>query len=431
MVGQIVLQGGEVVAPQGVRRMDILISGERIAAVGEDLAAEAPQAEVRDVSALTILPGLIDAHVHLREPGGEHKEDFTTGTCAALAGGVTTVLAMPNTSPPIADRATFEEAIARAAAKAVCDYGLYIGATPHNAEEAAALSRRAVALKMYIGSSTGDLLVDRFPAQIAHFEAYPADHIIAVHAEDEAAVQYYAARGAHRPPICAGLATAYILALAEQTGHRLHICHVSTAYELALIRDARRRGLRVTCEVTPHHLFLTTEDWACLGSLGKVNPPLRAPEEVAALWALREEIDLIATDHAPHTLAEKQGTAPPSGLPGLETMLPLLLTAVHEGRLMLSDITRWTAQRPAEVFGLARKGRIAVGYDADLTLVDLHAEWTIRNEGLYTRCGWTPFAGRNVRGRVVQVYRRGQLAFADGRVLAEPGSGRAVTFERA
>ncbi len=431
MARQIVLQGGEVVTPQGVRRMDILISDEQIAAVDEGLAAEAPQAEVCDVSGLTILPGLIDAHVHLREPGGEHKEDFTTGTCAALAGGVTTVLAMPNTNPPIIDHATFEEAAARAAAKAVCDYGLYIGATPHNAEEAAALSGQAVALKMYIGSSTGDLLVDRFAAQIAHFEMYPTHRVIAIHAEDEEAVQYYAARGQHRPPICAGLATAYILALAEQTGHRVHICHVSTAYELALIRDARRRGLHVTCEVTPHHLFLTTEDWARLGSLGKVNPPLRTPEEVAALWALCEEVDLIATDHAPHTLAEKRGATPPSGLPGLETMLPLLLNAVHEGRLTLPDVARWTAQRPAEVFGLARKGRIAVGYDADLTLVDLRIEWTIRNEGLYTRCGWTPFAGRSVRGRVVQVYRRGQLVFANGRVLAEPGGGRAVTFERA
>ncbi len=429
MAKQILLRGGRVVTPQGVQRLDILIRGEQIAAVQPDLMAEAPLAEVRDVDGFVVLPGLIDVHVHLREPGGEHKEDFTTGTCAALAGGVTTVFAMPNTSPPITDRATFEEVAARAAAKAVCDYGLYIGATPHNAEEAATLCRQAVGLKMYIGSSTGDLLVDRFGAQIEHFERYPKDGIIAVHAENEEAVQYYAARGQHRPPICAGLATAYVLALAEQTGHRLHVCHVSTAYELTLIHEARRRGLRVTCEVTPHHLFLTTEDWARLGPLGKVNPPLRTPQEVEGLWSLREAIDMIATDHAPHTLAEKQGASPPSGLPGLETMLPLLLTAVHEGRLSLPDIARWTAQRPAETFGLARKGRIAAGYDADLTLVDLDAEWTIGNEGLYTRCGWTPFAGRAVRGRTAHVYLRGRLAFSEGRVLAEAGSGRAVMLE--
>lgn len=430
MASRILLRGGAVVTPQGVERLDILIDAELIAAVGPHLS-DASGVEVRDISGLMVLPGLIDAHTHLREPGSEHKEDFTTGTRAALAGGVTTVFAMPNTSPPITDRDTFEDAAARAAGKAVCDYGLYIGATPDNAEEAAALSGQAAALKMYVGSSTGSLLVDRFPAQIAHFKQYPKDHIIAVHAEDEAAVQYYAARGQHRPSICAALSTAYVLALAEQTGRRVHVCHVSTPHELMLIRDARARGLRVTCEVTPHHLFLTTEDWARLGAQGKVNPPLRTPQEVEGVWALREIIDMVATDHAPHTLEEKQGALPPSGLPGLETMLPLLLTAAHEGRLALPDVARWTAQRPAEVFGIERKGRIAAGYDANLTLVDLNAEWTISNEGLHTRCGWTPFAGRAVRGRVMQVYLRGRLAFADGRVLAKPGSGRAVTFARA
>ncbi len=420
------LHGGNVVTPDGVDRLDILIDGETIAAVGPDLAAQAPDAEQVDVSGLTILPGLIDVHVHLREPGGEHKESFYTGTCAALAGGVTTLCAMPNTSPPIADRATFELAVERADAQVVCDYGLYVGATPDNAAEAAAMSDEAVGLKMYIGSSTGSLLVDQFPAQIAHFEQYPQDHIIAVHAEDEAAVRYYAARGQRRPPICAVLATAHALALAEQTGRRLHVCHVSTGAELELIRDAQARGVHVTCEVAPHHLFLSTEDEAALGTLGRVNPPLRDPANVAALWALCDVIDLIATDHAPHTLDEKASDSPPSGMPGLETMLPLLLDAAHAGRITLPDIARWTAAHPAEVFGFADRGRIAPGCHADLTLVDPDAEWTLANEGLHTRCGWTPFAGRRVNGRVERVYLRGREVFANGQVLAEPGSGRRV-----
>ncbi len=415
-----------MVTPGGVRQLDILIEGERIAAVGPHLATDTSSAIQVDIGGLTVLPGLIDVHVHLREPGGEHKEDFYTGTCAALAGGVTTVCAMPNTTPPITTRAAFNDALTRAAARAVCDYGLYVGATPDNASEAAALSRQAVGLKMYIGSSTGTLLVDQFAAQIAHFEQYPRDRIIAVHAEDEAAVQHYAARGQHRPPICAALATAHVLALAQHTGRRLHICHVSTGYELDLIADARRRGLDVTCEVTPHHLFMTTDDQQRLGPLSKVNPPVRDAEEVMALWARREVIDLVATDHAPHTLGEKHSSSPPSGMPGLETALPLLLTAFHEGRLSLPDIARWTSVRPAQVFGFRRKGRIAVGCDGDLTLVDLGAEWTLGQAGLYTRCGWTPFAGRTVRGRVERVYLRGQQVFSEGCVLAEPGFGQGV-----
>ncbi len=428
MSESVLLYGGEVVTPQGVARQDILIEGERIAAVGPDLAVQRPHARQVDISGLVALPGLVDVHAHLREPGGEHKEDFHSGTCAALAGGVTTVLAMPNTSPPIVDRQTFEQASALAAAKAVCDYGLYIGATLDNAAGVAALAGQAAALKMYIGSSTGSLLVDQRAAQIAHFEAYPKDKVIAVHAEDEAAVQYYAAQGQRRPPICAALATAHTLTLAGHTRRRLHVCHVSTRAELALIREAKARGVRVTCEATPHHLLMTIDEERAdrLGSLAQVNPPLREAEDVAALWAGRDVIDLVATDHAPHTLEEKRGSAPPSGLPGLETVLPLLLTAVREGRLSLPDLVRWAATRPAEVFGLARKGQIAPGFDADLALVDPSAEWTIGNEGLLTRCGWTPFAGWQVRGRVEQVYLRGRLAFAAGRVLAEPGSGRNV-----
>jgi dihydroorotase (multifunctional complex type) len=423
MSDSFILHGGSLVTPGGVQTADILVTGERIAVVGSDLSAGTPDAPIIDVSGLTIFPGLIDVHVHLREPGGEHKEDFYSGTCAALAGGVTTVFAMPNTSPPISDVAALADALQRASRKAVCDYGLYIGGTPDNAEQAARLEQ-AVALKLYIGSSTGDLLVDQLPAQIAHFEGYPRQRIIAVHAEDEAAVRFFAARGQRRPAICAALATAHVLALAEQIGRRLHICHVSTGHELALIAAARGRGLDVTCEVTPHHLFLSSDDEARLGPLGRVNPPLRSTSDVASLWEHKAVIDMLATDHAPHTLDETHSDSPPSGMPGLETMLPLLLTAAREGRISLPDIARWTAWRPADVFGLAHKGRIAQGFDADLTLVDLAATWTIGQEPLFTRCGWTPFAGREMSGRIVRVYLRGKMVYENGRILAAPGSGQ-------
>lgn len=419
----LLIHGGSVVTAAGAGRADVLVDGGRIAAAGPDLTDRFPGARRVDASGLAIFPGLIDAHVHLREPGGEHKEDLTSGTRAALAGGFTTAFAMPNTDPPTTDRATFERVAELVERKAVCDVGLYVGATPDNTDAAATLADQAVGLKLYAGSTTGDLLVDGVAEQIAHFEHYPADHIIAVHAEDEAAVRYYAARGERRPPVCSALSAAHMIALAAATGRRVHICHVSTAEEFALIRDAKARGVRVTCEVTPHHLFLTTADETHLGPLGRVNPPLRGAEHVESLWAGRADIDMVATDHAPHTLAEKRGDHPPAGMPGLETALPLLLAAVHEGRLSIGEVVRWLAEGPAEVFGLAHKGRIAPGCDADLTLVDLDAEWTIRDEGLHTRCGWTPFAGRAVRGRVERVYLRGRPAFAGGKVLAEPGWG--------
>jgi dihydroorotase (multifunctional complex type) len=323
----ILIHGGLVVTPEAIQSADILLEGETIAAVEPGLSAP-PGARVMDADGLLIFPGLIDPHVHLREPGGEHKEDLTSGTRAALAGGFTTALAMPNTQPSITGRETLAQVHALAAAKTVCDYGFFVGATAGNAAEAAALTH-AVGLKLYMGSSTGDLLVADLAGQLAHFERYPG--LIAVHAEDEEAVTYFAARGQQRPPLCAALSVARAIALAEHFQRRVHICHVSTAQEIALIRDAKARGVPITCEVAPHHLFLTTEDEARLGGLGKMNPPLRAREDVAALWANLDVVDCIATDHAPHTLEEKRSPNPPAGVPGLETALPLMLDACRRG----------------------------------------------------------------------------------------------------
>jgi dihydroorotase len=422
----LLIRGGTLVTATEASRGDVLIEGETIAAVGPGLSAP-PGASIVDASGLLLFPGLIDPHVHLREPGGEHKEDFTTGTRAALAGGFTTVLAMPNTTPPITDREALAQALTLAESKAVCDFGLFVGATADNAEEAATLDS-AVGLKLYMGSSTGSLLVADLVGQLAHFKRHPG--VIAVHAEDEAAVGYFAARGQRRPPLCAALAVARALTLAERFGRRLHVCHVSTAHELALIRDAKARGVEVTCEVTPHHLFLSAEDEARLGPLGRMNPPLRAQADVETLWANLDVIDCLATDHAPHTLEEKRGPTPPAGVPGLETALPLLMTAVHERRLPLQNVARLMAEGPAHTFGLARKGHIAPGYDADLTLVDPDAAWAIGEQSLHTKCGWSPFEGREVRGRVTRVFLRGQEVHAYGKILAQPGCGRIVTRSR-
>lgn len=429
MAQYLFIKSGWIVKETTAAPVNILVEGQRIVAAGPEIEAP-PEAEVIDASGLLVLPGAIDSHVHLREPGAEHKEDITSGTRAALAGGVTTVLVMPNTDPPNTDIVSLARVMDLAQQKAVCDFGFFIGATPDNAAQVARLPD-VVGLKMYMGSSTGPLLVDEFGAQYSHFKAFPPKRPIAIHAEDETAVRCFAQQGQRRPPICAALATAQVLVLAEQLNRRVHICHLSTAHEIELVRAAKVRGVPVTCEVTPHHLFLSDEaEWRLL-TLAKMNPPLRSPADVKTLWQNLSWIDTVASDHAPHTLQEKKvsPTEAPSGIPGLETMLPLLLTAAGDGRFLLAEVVRLTSCGPAEIFGLARKGRIAPGYDADLVLVDSNARWTIDQKKLFTKCGWTPFNGRQVKGQVKRVYLRGRLAYADGEILVEPGYGQPVKLK--
>lgn len=421
-----ILRGGTIVTPDQTFRGDISILGETIAQV----APEIPPADSQliDITGLYVLPGVIDAHVHLRDPGATHKEDWATGTRAALAGGVTTVLDMPNNPIPTTTRHAVAAKNAIARAKAVCDYGLFVGATPGNYADIGDMG--GVGVKLYMGATTGDLLVTDFDATFHHFGA-PHNLPIVVHAEDDEALRFYSAEHADarhsekRPPLAAAVAVSRALALAESTGRQLHIAHLSTVQELEQVVAARTRGVHVTFEVTPQHLFLSTEDEERLGPFGIVNPPLRSLEHVRALWHDRAYWDMVATDHAPHTLEEKTSARPPSGMPGLETMLPLLLGAANEGRLSLNDIARLTARNPARVFHLRSKGEIAPGHDADLTLVRLDEEYTL-GKPWQTRCNWSPFEGRHVRGKIARVYLRGREVIREERILAEPGSGTQV-----
>jgi len=416
------LRGALVVTPEAAVLADMLIQGEWIVAIGPRL--DASGAEIVNCAGLAALPGGIDAHVHLREPGAEHKEDFTSGTRAALAGGFTTVLDMPNSPVPTTSLAAFDAKAALVQAKACCDVGLFFGATPTNVDEAT-LATRAVGLKVYMGSSTGDLLVADLADQLRVFRGYPAERVLAVHAEDEEAVRLFS-EGERRPPICAELAVGRALALARYTGRRVHVCHASTAVELAAIRLAQSQGVRVTVEVAPHHLYLARESEGRLGSLGVMNPPLRPQPDREGLWDALDTVDLVASDHAPHTLAEKESATPPSGVPGLETTLPLLLESVAAGRLTLERVAALIGAGPAGVFSLAHKGRLAPGHHADITLVDLHGSTTLGGK-LYTKCGWTPFAGVTTRGRIARVLLRGQDALVEGEMVAEAGQGRLVT----
>jgi carbamoyl-phosphate synthase/aspartate carbamoyltransferase/dihydroorotase len=345
------------------------------------------------------LPGLIDVHVHLREPGGEHKEDITTGSAAALAGGVSFVLDMPNTYPPIidADALAFKRRLV--AKKALCDVASYVGATETNAAEAAALTGEAVALKIYLDQTYGPLRMRSLAALLTQFRLWPVQRPIAVHAE--------------------GLSAAMAIGLARSFGQRLHLCHVSLASEIALIRAAKETGAQVTCEVTPHHLFLNEDDGQRLGPYGQMKPPLATEADRATLWANLDVVDCIATDHAPHTREEKDGERPPPGVPGLETMLPLLLTAVADGRLTLERLVELTHTAPRRIFGLPQQPDTWVD-------VDLGAHRILSNHDLHTKCGWTPFEGLKACGQVQRVVIRNQTVFEDGQVLAEPGLGRFV-----
>ena len=353
------------------------------------------------------LPGLVDAHVHLREPGYTHKEDFYTGTCAALAGGVTTVLDMPNTSPPTSTPERLAEKARLAAAKAVADVGLFVGATNTELDAYLPAAEQACGLKIYVSDTFGSLRIDELGALHRLFrtwaqrrESSPAGlGPIAVHAEELML------------PAC--------LALSQLYRVPLHVVHVSRRSEIELIHRAKEQGLPVTCEATPHHLFLSQDDLPRLGPRGDMRPRLATPDDVAALWEHLEVIDVFATDHAPHTLAEKAAPEPPPGVPGLETMLPLLLTAVHAGRLELADILARCVENPRRIYRLPEQPETFVEVDVD-------ARFVLRDEAMQTKVKWTPFAGMEVFGRVERVVLRGETVFAGGQVLARPGSGRVL-----
>lgn len=356
------------------------------------------------------LPGLIDPHIHLREPGSTHKEDYDSGTSAALAGGFTLVLAMPNTKPPIFDSETLDLVLASARQKARCDYAQYLGAGPDNAQALVELAPRAAALKMYLDMTYGQLRLDDMTLWQPHFEKYPSQYPIVAHSEMRT------------------MAAAILFAAIYD--RPVHIAHVSLKEEILIIKAAKERGFKVTCEVTPHHLFLTQGGLPLIPAGGcctdgllagraEVRPRLATKEDAEALWANLDVIDCFATDHAPHTAEEKDGENPPPGFPGLETSLSLFLNAIHENRLTLDDLLVRMVVNPRKIFRLPEQPETWIE-------VDENAEYEIHAADQLTRCGWTPFEGWKVKGKVRRVVLRGQDAYCDGEILVDAGYGRNV-----
>lgn len=393
-----------------------------------------------DAKGNIVLPGLIDSHVHFREPGMKHKEDWKTGSANAASGGITTVFDMPNTSPPTISKKDLKKKRKIASKKSLVNYGFHLGATLTNIDNIQDLEKETASIKIYMGSSTGSLLISK-SRELFEILSNLNHNLVTVHAEDDFLITYFSemhraedsAEIHHeiRTNLCEELAITKMLLFSKHFGNRLHICHLSTKEGLALVQRAKEEKQDITCEVTPNHLFLTKEDIKELGNYGKINPPLRSEEDKTALWtAIREgSIDTIATDHAPHTKKEKEQSywKAPSGVPGVSTLLPLLLDAVNQGQLELDDIVRLTANNPAKRFKIKNKGFLKEHYDADLVIIDMELKKKVNNEKLNTKCGWNPFHGRELKGWPVTTIINGNIIYNSGQVNDEV-KGREVEY---
>lgn len=432
----LILKGGTVVNHDGALIRDVAVKGGRISGLGRfDKAAE-----ILDCTGLHVLPGVIDTQVHLREPGAEHKEDLETGGRAAVLGGVTGVFEMPNTKPTTVTTEALADKIARATNRMQCDFAFFVGGTRDNLEELPRLEKLpgSAGIKVFIGSSTGDLLVDddeglaRILAKISRRAAF--------HSEDEFRLRdrlsYRRPGDAASHPVwrdaeAARLCTERLLRLARAAGKRIHVLHVSTADELPLL--AANKDI-ATVEVTPHHLTFSSDDYARLGTKLQMNPPVRDAHHRDALWQAVGNglVDILGSDHAPHTLEEKAKPYPdsPSGMPGVQTLVPVMLDHVTKGRLTIERFVDLSSHGPARIFGIAAKGRIAEGFDADFTIVDLKRRWRITDGWIASRCGWTPYDGMDVTGFPQGTILRGAKVMWDGAITG-PARGRPIAFTEA
>ncbi len=435
----LVLRGGTCVLPWGEEATDVGVRAGRIAAIGDLRTADA--AETIDCAGLHILPGLIDAHVHLRDPGDPAVETLETGTRAALLGGLTAVFDMPNTAPSITDRERLDWKRGYLEGRAWVDVGLYVGASKRNIADLASLESQpnVCAVKVFAGSSTGDLLVE----DDASLEAVMRSgrRRICYHSEDEYRLQerkpLFHSGMPHRNHMvwrdvdCALIGTKRLMALARRTGRPAHILHVSTAEELELLQDYRDVS---TVEVLLNHLTQTDEAYDRLGGYAVMNPPIRDERHLRAAWAAIADgtVDVVGSDHAPHSRAAKERPWPDgaAGLTGVQTIVPLMLDHVSAGRLSLSRLVDLMCAGPARVYGATGKGRLAAGYDADFTLVDMKRQRSIEESWIVSPCGWTPFAGHRCTGWPVMAILRGAVAMREDEVIGSP-RGTGVRFAEA
>lgn len=432
----LLLKNGSVVNQDGEGVRDVAIKGGRIVGLGSFDASQA--AQTVDCTGLHVLPGVIDSQVHFREPGLDHKEDLESGSRAAVMGGVTSVFEMPNTNPLTTSEAALADKISRGHHRMHCDFAFWVGGTRENVDDIPDLERLpgAAGIKVFMGSSTGDLLVedDRGVRDILSKTRRRS----AFHSEDEFRLRERMGERVEGDPrshpvwrdeIAALNCTQRLVSIARETGAKIHILHLSTAEEVDYLIDHKDVA---SIEVTPHHLTLTSEAYDRLGTLVQMNPPVRDARHSERLWwALQQGVlDIFGSDHAPHLLEEKQKPYPasPSGMTGVQTLVPIMLDHVNNGKLSLARFVDMTSAGPARLFQTARKGRIALGYDADFTVVDMKRRETIRNEWIASKCGWTPYDGVEVTGWPVGTVVRGQQIMWEGE-LTTPSQGEPVLFQ--
>lgn len=429
---KILFKNANIVSRDGISVKDLLVHDRIIEKIADTIDVKADKEY--DLSGKYLMPGAIDAHVHFRVPGYEKKEDWKSGSRAALAGGVTTVFDMPNTKPHTTTLHALETKRDLIRKDTLINFGLFFGANLDNLDEVKKV-HGIVGLKVYMGATTGHMIMEQNARIEKLLEKLYSDHeyIVAVHAEDEEMIRQHAEtyKNEDTPEIHSLIrndAVAFSAArtavhLAKKYNGRLHICHMSTKKEIELM--TKYPDENITCETTPHHLFLTVADYAEQGNFVKVNPPLRSHKDQERLWdGLKSKvIDIVVTDHAPHLSAEKERGYwdAPAGVPGVETMLPLLLNAVNEDMLEFPDVVDLVSMRPAEIYGVQGKGEVREGYDADLVVVDMELERRVENSKLYTKCGWSPYAGRILKGWPVMTFVRGRLGMENGKIVESEG----------
>lgn len=433
----LIVRGGEVANHAGRGMADVGVIDGKIAFIGD--LSQASAGETFDATGLTVLPGVIDTQVHFREPGLEWKEDLETGSRAAALGGVVAVFEMPNTNPNTTDPDTMADKLARAKDRMWTDHAFYVGGTHENADYLGELERLpgCCGVKVFMGASTGDLLIadDEGVRKVLSNVRRRATF----HSEDEyrlverrglARTGDWTSHPEVRDAESAIRSTRRLVGLAQETGARIHVLHVTTKDEMEFLRFHKDVA---TVEITPQHLTLAApEAYERLGAYAQMNPPIRSQEHVDALWlwGMQQGVaDVIGSDHAPHTKEEKAKPYPasPSGMPGVQTLVPLMLTHVAQGRLSLERFIDLTSAGAQRVFGTANKGRMAVSYDADLTLVDLKAKRTITHDQQASRCGWTPFDGFEATGWPMATIVRGRVVMQDGELIGA-AHGRPVRF---
>ncbi len=430
------LKNAQIVSSEEVFSGDVLIGGGKIIEVGSEIVSD--DAEVIDCEGKYLLPGVIDGHVHFREPGQSEKEDWEHGSAAAVVGGVTTVLDMPNNQPPILTVADLAAKRDLVAGRSYVNYGFYIGYNGQNLEQVNAATN-VPGVKFYAADSTGDMgVTDGVDELFAH-----ANKLIVVHSEDGRVIKENfnqltaglneaelvpALHSEIRSVEAAAMMTRKVCGLAKQFQARLHVAHLSTAEELAILDEYPD----VSCEVAPHHLLFCVDDYEKYGSRIRMNPPVRSSEDVFALWKgiQNGQIDIIATDHAPHTLAEKEAVFAkvPSGVPSVEMMLPIMLNAVNDEAISISRLVEMCCERPTEIFGIRNKGFVREGFDADLVLVDLDLEKRFLVQDVHSKCGWSPYEGMNIKGWPVKTFVGGELVVDEGVVCGDK-VGREACFE--